>query len=55
MRKTGEPVAELRPLSTSQPMPSNQKARVFDAMRKIWVRMPQLIDSTKLIEEDRDR
>ena len=50
-----EPVAELRPLTASSRMPAGKKARIFDSMREIWARMPQVSDSTKIVEEDRDR
>jgi hypothetical protein len=36
-------------------MPDAKKARIFDSMREIWARMPQLADSTGIVEEDRDR
>jgi hypothetical protein len=36
-------------------MPVGRKALIFDSMREIWARMPQVGDSTKIIEEDRDR
>lgn len=32
-----------------------QKAPIFASMRKIWARMPQVGDSTKILEEDRNR
>jgi len=50
-----EPVAELRPISSPQRMPAGKKARIFASMRKIWARMPQAGDSTKILEEDRSR
>jgi hypothetical protein len=36
-------------------MPAASKNLIFDAMREIWDRMPQVSDSTRIIEEDRDR
>ena len=51
----GEPVAELRPLTSPAPMPADKKARIFTSMRKIWARMPEVGDSTKMLEEDRSR
>ena len=55
IERRGEPVAELRPITTPSRMPAGKKARIFDSMRKIWARMPRVSDSTKMIEEDRDR
>ena len=55
IERRGEPVAELRPVTAPQSMPAARKALIFDAMREIWTRMPQVGDSTKIIEEDRDR
>ena len=55
IERRGEPVAELRPLTPSSRMPAGKKARIFDSMKEIWARMPQVGDSTKIIEEDRDR
>jgi len=55
IERRGEPVAELRPISSSPRMPAAKKARIFASMRKIWARMPQVGDSTKILEEDRSR
>ena len=55
IERRGEPVAELRPLTSPLHMPADKKARIFAAMQKIWARMPQTGDSTRIIEEDRDR
>jgi prevent-host-death family protein len=55
IERRGEPVAELRPLSSPAPMPAGKKARIFSSMRKIWARMPKAGDSTKILEEDRNR
>ena len=54
IERRGEPVAELRPLS-ARGMTAAQKAQIFDSMQKFWARMPRLRDSTKILEEDRDR
>jgi hypothetical protein len=32
-----------------------KKARIFSSMEELWSRMPAVGDSTKIIEEDRDR
>jgi len=37
------------------PDPTFRKDRVFDSMREIWARLPQLDDSAEIIETDRDR
>jgi prevent-host-death family protein len=55
IERRGEPVAELRPISAPPRMPAAKKARIFDSMREVWARMPQVGDSTQIIEEDRDR
>ena len=55
IERRGEPVAELRPITSPPRMPAAKKARIFSSMRKIWARMPQVSDSTKIIEEDRGR
>jgi len=55
IERRGEPVAELRPLTAPPRMPVAKKKRIFDSMREIWARMPQAGDSTKIVEEDRDR
>jgi prevent-host-death family protein len=55
IERRGEPVAELRPITAPPPMPARKKARIFDSMRNVWARMPQVSDSTKILEEDRSR
>jgi prevent-host-death family protein len=55
IERRGEPVAGLRPLSPPQQMSQQKKAAIFASMQKIWDRMPAAGDSTKIIEEDRDR
>ena len=55
IERRGEPVAELRPITTALRMPASKKALLFDSMREIWARMPQVGDSTTIVEEDRDR
>jgi prevent-host-death family protein len=55
IERRGEPVAELRPITARPRMPAGKKTRVFDSMREIWARMPQVGDSAILIEEDRSR
>lgn len=55
IERRGEPVAELRPLSGASRMPAAAKTRIFLSMQEVWDRMPPAGDSTKTIEEDRDR
>jgi prevent-host-death family protein len=55
IERRGEPVAELRPISAPPRMAADKKARIFNSMKKVWARMPQVSDSTKIIEEDRSR
>ena len=55
IERRGQPVAELRPITSPQRMPSDKKERIFDSMREMWARMPQVGDSTKIVEEDRNR
>jgi prevent-host-death family protein len=55
IERRGEPVAELRPISGPPRMPAAEKARIFASMRKVWARMPDVGDSTTIIEEDRNR
>lgn len=55
IERRGEPVAELRPLSVASSMPAAAKDRIFLSMKEVWDRMPLSSDSTKTIEEDRDR
>jgi prevent-host-death family protein len=55
IERRGEPVAELRPIAAQPRMPAAKKARIFASMREIWARMPAIGDSTKILEEDRDR
>jgi antitoxin (DNA-binding transcriptional repressor) of toxin-antitoxin stability system len=55
IERCGEPVAELRPVTVASSIPDGRKALIFEAMREIWDRMPQGSDSSKFIEEDRNR
>ena len=55
VERRGEPVAELRPITAPSSMPAGAKKRIFDSMRDLWAGMPQVCDSAKIIEEDRDR
>ena len=55
IERRGEPVAELRPLSAPPRIPAAKKAQIFASMRRVWDRMPRVSDSTKIIEDDRNR
>ena len=55
IERRGEPVAELRPISGASLMHADVKAHIFSSMQDIWDQMPFVSDSTKLIEDDRDR
>jgi len=36
-------------------MPAGRKALIFASMEERWARMPEVGDSAKIIEQDRDR
>jgi prevent-host-death family protein len=55
IERRGEPVAELRPITSLPRMAAGKKAGIFTSMRKVWARMPQVSDSAKILEEDRSR
>lgn len=55
IERRGEPVAELRPLTSPRPMAAAKKARIFASMQKVWDRTPPVGDSAKIIEDDRGR
>ena len=55
IERRGAPVAELRPITAPPRMPAAKKARIFTSMRRIWARMPQVSDSTKIVDQDRSR
>lgn len=55
IERRGEPVAELRPITGPARMPAGKKAKIFASMRELWARMPEVGDSTEIIEQDRDR
>jgi antitoxin (DNA-binding transcriptional repressor) of toxin-antitoxin stability system len=55
IERRGEPVAELRPITAPSCMPAGRKARIFESLRDLWACMPQVGDSAKILEEDRDR
>ena len=51
----GTPVDELRPVPGVAGTPAADKARIFLEMREVWDRTPVTGDSTKAINEDRNR
>jgi antitoxin (DNA-binding transcriptional repressor) of toxin-antitoxin stability system len=55
IERRGQPVAELRPLTAPSRLADVKKAQIFDSMRAIWARMPQVTDSAQILEDDRDR
>jgi len=55
IERRGEPVAELRPVTAPLRMNPAKKTRIFTSMEEVWSRLPQVGDSPKIIEEDRDR
>lgn len=55
IERRGEPVAELRPISARPPMPAAKKAAILASMKEVWRQMPQVPDSTSMIDDDRGR
>jgi antitoxin (DNA-binding transcriptional repressor) of toxin-antitoxin stability system len=55
IERRGQPVAELRPLSAPAGLSAPQKAKLFASMEKIWKAMPEVGDSTGIIQDDRNR
>jgi antitoxin (DNA-binding transcriptional repressor) of toxin-antitoxin stability system len=55
IERRGEAVAELRPLSDKGKLTPDAKKRIWTRMERIWAKMPQVPDSTRIIEEDRSR
>ncbi|HTA44036.1 MAG TPA: type II toxin-antitoxin system prevent-host-death family antitoxin [Bryobacteraceae bacterium] len=55
IERRGEPVAELRPLTNGGKLTPAARKRIWTQMEKIWARMPQVPDSSRIIEEDRSR
>ncbi len=53
--RRGEPVLKPGPVSALSCMPADAKAQIFLSTQEVWERMPVVNDSSKLIEEDRDR
>ncbi len=55
IERRGQPVAELRPLSGTAGIDAAGKDSIFLTMKELWDRLPVAGDSTKMIEEDRNR
>jgi antitoxin (DNA-binding transcriptional repressor) of toxin-antitoxin stability system len=55
IERRGQPVAELRPLSSASMMNAAVKADIFRSMKEVWDRSPVSGDSTTFIEDDRNR
>jgi antitoxin (DNA-binding transcriptional repressor) of toxin-antitoxin stability system len=55
IERRGEPVAELRPVTSRSRVDAAKKARIFESMREIWARLPNRGDSTGILEVDRNR
>jgi hypothetical protein len=53
--RRGQAVAELRPIAAPPRMSAATKTRIFSSMQDLWDRLPQVGDSTMIVEEDRDR
>jgi antitoxin (DNA-binding transcriptional repressor) of toxin-antitoxin stability system len=55
IERRGEPLAELRPLSASAGLSAAKKAKLFTSMEKIWKAMPEVGDSARIVQDDRNR
>jgi hypothetical protein len=55
IERRGEAVAELRPLGDSGKRTPAARKRIRAQMEEVWARMPQVPDSSRIIEEDRFR
>jgi len=55
IERRGQPVAELRPISSQKGLRREAKEAIFESMKEFWAQMPYVGDSTPLISEDRDR
>ena len=56
IERRGQPVAELRPISSPPSLTSAEKKKIFDRLEKLWANQkPTGLDSTLLVEQDRDR
>jgi prevent-host-death family protein len=55
IERRGEPVAELRPLTSPRTISPEKKAEILRRIQKLRNRMPRMDDSTRFLEEDRNR
>lgn len=55
IERRGEPVAELRPLTPPRTISPEKKAEILRRIQKLRNRMPRMNDSTRFLEEDRNR
>jgi hypothetical protein len=55
IERRGHAVSALRALSDAVKLTPEAKERIWAQMEKVWARMPQVPDSTRIIEEDRSR
>lgn len=55
IERRGEPVAELRPVTSPRPMAAAKKARIFATMQRVWDRAPRVGDSAQILDDDRGR
>jgi len=55
IERRGEPVAELRPLTSPRKISPAEREELLSRIRKIWEGMPKMDERTPLLEEDRNR
>jgi prevent-host-death family protein len=55
IERRGQPVAELRPLTSPRRISAPKKEEILRRIQKFWEGKPQLDDSTRILEEDRNR
>lgn len=55
IERRGQPVAELRPVSSLSTINIEVKENIFRSMKELWDQSPVSGDSTKIIEDDRNR
>jgi hypothetical protein len=55
IKRRGEAVGALRPSSKPGKLTPGAKKRITVQMEKVWAQMPQVPDSSRIIEEDRSR
>jgi prevent-host-death family protein len=55
IERRGEPVAELRPLTTPVGLTAEARGRIIDEMKELLAKVPPSNDVDRILEEDRDR